>query len=124
MTIANYSGIYKITNNLNGKIYVGQSENVYKRKAQHFLALRRHKHENKQMQKDWNTNNAGFRFDVIEWCEISKLNEREKYWIETLHSYQPRGYNAGWVPYKRKALTKKKKTVKGYHKTIRERGNR
>ncbi len=47
-----FSGIYKITNNINGKIYVGQSENVYKRKAQHFTALRRNTHENKQMQKD------------------------------------------------------------------------
>ena len=114
------SGIYKITNNTNGKIYVGQSQNVYERKVQHFVALRHHKHENKQMQKDWDKNNKGFRFDVIEYCGENELNEREKYWIDTLNTLQPRGYNAGWVPYKRKTKTKKKKTVKGYHRTVKK----
>ena len=60
------SGIYKITNQLNGKIYVGQSKNVYARKVEHFAALRRNKHPNQLMQKDWNKSNRGFRFDVIE----------------------------------------------------------
>ena len=46
------AGIYKITNNKNGKIYVGQSQNVYEREAEHFVALRRGKHPNKLMQKD------------------------------------------------------------------------
>lgn len=55
------SGIYKITNLLNGKVYVGQSKNVYKRKIQHFAALRKDCHENGAMQADWNTNNRGFR---------------------------------------------------------------
>ena len=114
-----FSGIYKITNNINGKIYVGQSENVYKRKAQHFTALRRNTHENKQMQKDWNKNNRGFRFDVIEWCSLADLNDREKFWIDTLHSLAPSGYNAVWVPYKRKSA--KKAAVKGYHRTVKRR---
>ena len=46
------SGIYKITNLLNGKVYVGQSQNVFKRKIQHFTALRNGNHENREMQKD------------------------------------------------------------------------
>ena len=73
------SGIYKITNQLNGKIYVGQSQNVYEREAEHFTALRRKKHPNKEMQRDWNKNNRGFRFDVIEFCPLCSLNDREKY---------------------------------------------
>lgn len=111
------SGIYKITNLLNGKVYIGQSQNIFKRKMQHFTALRQGHHENKQMQKDWNTNNHGFRWDVVEFCSLDKLNEREHYWIEYYHSDQSvSGYNQGWVPYKRK----KKKTQykqKHYHKT-------
>lgn len=108
------SGIYKITNLTNGKIYVGQSQNVYARRKQHFTALRQGTHGNKQMQEDWNINNRGFRWDIIELCPITKLNEREKYWIDKLNTIA-RGYNAGWVPYKRKRTCGRKQ--KYYHKT-------
>ena len=46
------SGIYKITNLKNGKVYIGQSQNIYFRRKQHFTALRAHRHENTQMQTD------------------------------------------------------------------------
>ncbi len=46
------AGIYKITNTKNGKVYVGQSQNVYERRIEHFVALRRGRHPNKAMQKD------------------------------------------------------------------------
>lgn len=95
------SGIYKITNVKNGKIYIGQSQNIYLRKKQHFTALYAHRHENTKMQKDWNKDSHGFRWDVVEYCSISKLNEREKYWIDYYDSINC-GYNEGWVPYKRK----------------------
>lgn len=110
------SGIYKITNLTNNKIYVGQSQNVFERKIEHFTALRRKKHPNKQMQKDWNKNNRGFRWDVIEFVSIDKLNEREKYWIDTLNSAEPNGYNGPWVPYRR-GDKRPKRRQKRYHKT-------
>lgn len=46
------AGIYKITNLITGKVYVGQSNNVYARRIEHFTALRRGTHPNKLMQKD------------------------------------------------------------------------
>ncbi len=82
---------------------------------EHFVALRRDKHPNKQMQDDWNKDNRGFRFDVIEFVAINKLNEREKYWIEQYDSIQ-RGYNQGWVPYKRKEKKVRRK-IKRYHRS-------
>lgn len=114
------SGIYKITNTINGKVYIGQSQNVWQRRNQHFIALRRNRHENKQMQADWNKNNGrGFRFDVVEYCGLKLLNEKEKYWIEHYNATNAAsGYNQGWVPYKRTktdALSARK--VKKYHKT-------
>lgn len=111
------AGIYKITNNLTGKCYVGQSKNVFEREIEHFTALRRKRHPNKDMQRDWNKSNRGFRFNVIEFCAIDKLNEREKYWIEALGTLKPHGYNADWVPYKRKEAKPKKRKVKGYHRS-------
>ena len=110
------SGIYKITNLTNGKIYVGQSKNIFLRRKQHFTALHDGNHENKQMQQDWNRNNHGFRWDVIEYCPVNQLNSREKYWIDTLDTIA-RGYNAGWVPYKRKPQKSPQRKQKHYHKT-------
>ena len=102
------SGIYKITNLKNGKVYIGQSENIFVRRGQHFAALRSGHHSNNDMQKDYNAQKGkGFRWDVIEYCDIADLNAREKYWIE----HYDLTYNKGWVPYKRK-LTKKK--ITGY----------
>lgn len=109
------SGIYKITNLTNGKIYIGQSQNIFMRKKQHFTQLRNGVHENRQMQEDWNRNNRGFRWDVVEYCSIDKLNEREKYWIIKLNTIH-NGYNCGWVPYIRKEKIKKRKNKK-YHRT-------
>jgi len=108
------SGIYKITNEVNGKIYVGQSQNVFKRKMQHFSELRANAHENHCLQSDWNKNHGRhFTWEVIEYCPIEELNEREQYWITALNSLEPHGYNMGWVPYKRR--TQKKSAYKRKH---------
>ena len=111
------SGIYKITNLKNGKVYIGQSKNIFERKLQHFTALHTHWHENTQMQKDWNKDSHGFRWDVVEYCPLNKLNEREKFWIDKYDSID-KGYNQGWVPYTRKPTkshnVRHKKTK--YHK--------
>ena len=109
------SGIYKITNLTNGRVYIGQSKNVYLRRKQHFVALRNGHHENKLMQQDWNTNNRGFRWDIVELCPISELNSREKYWTDYFNSTE-QGYNAGWVPYKRKSQKSTQRKQKHYHK--------
>ena len=58
------------------------------------------------MQKDWNKSSRGFRWDVVEYCSLDKLNEREKYWIDKYNSIEE-GYNKGWVPFKRKNENKK-----------------
>ena len=110
------AGIYKITNQKTGHIYVGQSKNVYHREIEHFTALRRGHHENKLMQQEWNKDNHGFRFDVIEFCGLKDLNDREKYWIDQLNTMTPNGFNLDWVPYKRKVV-KLKYRQKHYHKT-------
>lgn len=110
-----YSGIYKITNRYNGKIYVGQSQNIYTRRNQHFAALSGGTHENKAMQKDYNLYSRYFCWDVIEYCDQNELNEREKYWIDKLDCAAPNGYNQGWQPYKRKQ--EKKLIVRGYRRS-------
>lgn len=114
------SGIYKITNQLNGKCYIGQSKNVYERKAEHFTALRRNRHPNREMQKDWNKSNRAFRFDVVEWCGLKELNEKELEWIKRCGSMGEKGYNLEWVPYTRKIPPKPMYKPKKYHRTMKK----
>lgn len=87
-------GIYKIVNMNNGKVYVGQSNDIEKRRLQHFTALDAGKHENKTMQTDYNRSREKWVFAILEECPLSLLNVREKYWIDYYHSADPvHGYN-------------------------------
>lgn len=79
--------IYKIINNINGKIYIGQSNNPQRRFKEHINdegdslihnAIKKYGEEN-------------FSFEIIE-GPIENFNEREKYWIKVYDSYT-NGYN-------------------------------
>lgn len=84
-------GIYVLENTTTGKQYVGQSVDVNKRKQQHFNAMQKGKHHNQYIQRDYNMGH-NFSFGIIEYCDISSLNQREKYWIDRLNTYY-NGYN-------------------------------
>lgn len=88
------SGIYKITCNSNGKIYIGYSKNMYTRKVKHVGKLRLGKHPNAHLQSAWNKYTEGdFMFTEIEECTIDKLKERENYWC---HFYKSHDRNIGF----------------------------
>lgn len=85
------SGIYKYTNKDNGKVYIGQSVNVLKRKWEH-------EHSPSKASKfDKILNSIGsdkFNFCILEECTIPMLDEREKYWIKEYNSTNDKyGYN-------------------------------
>lgn len=89
------TGIYKITNSINGKVYVGQAVDIKRRWQEHnshsfspthssynhtiHRAIRKYGIEN-------------FIFEVLEECSETLLNEKEIYWIAKLNSKQ-NGYN-------------------------------
>lgn len=61
------SCIYTITNKINGKIYVGKTYNFFNRKSQHKCALRENTHENRHLQRAWNTyGEDSFIFEILE----------------------------------------------------------
>lgn len=77
-----FSGIYKITNQINQMCYVGQAVDIKKRWLQHIKrAIGAEPLINNKlypaMQKYGIEN---FSFEVIDRCDKDKLNEREKYW--------------------------------------------
>lgn len=79
------SGIYKITNTANGKIYVGSSVNIMDRWNRHKSQLRNNIHKNGRLQNAWNKYGADcFYISVIEQCFVFALIFREQYYINIL----------------------------------------
>lgn len=76
-------GIYKITNTVNGKCYIGRTSNFERRWYLHRWKLNSNKCENQHLQNAWNkySENA-FEFSILELCDFKISGEREKYWIE------------------------------------------
>lgn len=85
-------GIYKITNNINGKIYIGQSVDIERRLKEH---KRREEQQIDQAIQKYGIDN--FSFDILEECDSDLLNEREEYWTKQYNSTIPNGYNIGVV---------------------------
>ncbi len=85
-------GIYKITNKLNGKVYIGQSLNIFKRWGVHGNI---NKANNKKQVISKAVEKYGvenFIFEILERCKKEDLNGREAYWVKTYDSYK-KGYN-------------------------------
>ena len=77
--------IYKTTNLVNGKIYVGQDSNNNPKYLGSGTIL-------------WNAINKygieNFKKEILEVCNSKEeLNEREKFWIKELDAKKPNGYN-------------------------------
>lgn len=88
------SGVYKITNTIHGKFYIGSSKDIDNRFEEHKQKLRTNKHVNPILQHSWNYHGeSNFTFAVIEECEPDKCLEREQYYLDTFQPYKGTGYN-------------------------------
>lgn len=86
-------GIYALTNENNGKTYVGSSKNIVHRLNRHFRRLAAKTHCNTHLQAAYD---LGDDFDpqILEECSEEVLIEREQHWIDTLETrQQEKGYN-------------------------------
>lgn len=89
-------GIYKITNKVNGKIYVGSSKEIEKRFRRHKRDLELGRHDSRLLQRAWDKHGAdAFTFEVIERVEgVAQLVQREQHWIDSLNAAKyGLGYN-------------------------------
>lgn len=87
------TGIYRITNIINEKFYVGSAVNIHRRWLEHKSFLNRNKHHSKYLQNSFNKYGIdNLNFEIIEECSKELLIEREQYWINLLDSYN-NGYN-------------------------------
>lgn len=105
--------IYKITNLINGKFYIGSTiRPFYIRKYEHKRELRLNTHSNNYLQNSWNKyGESSFKFEVLEKIENEEYNKKEFYRklirkeAEYIENYKPH-YNTkskitegkiGWV---------------------------
>ena len=88
-----HTGVYKLTNLKNQKVYIGQAADISERFKQHIkCGLGIDTPSNMlytAMMKDGVEN---FTFEVLEECERASLNDREKYYI-SFYRAQEHGYN-------------------------------
>lgn len=89
------TGIYKIQNLINNKIYIGQSKNINQRFKRHLKTaedINDHSYNNPLYQAIRKYGKENFSFSIIQECSIEELNERQKYWISYYNSFFE-GYN-------------------------------
>jgi len=92
----NTGGIYQILNLVNGKIYVGSSNNINNRKRSHLHCLRNNRHRNQHLQYAWNKyGEHNFEFEILQIVKISKsLTGCEQFWISSTSCTDRKyGYN-------------------------------
>ena len=93
-------GIYKIENLVNGKVYIGQSVDIYRRWKAHKYVSNEENREgyNKPLYRAFRKYGIdNFSFEVIEECLEETRSEKEIYYIEKYNSYiggeNANGYN-------------------------------
>lgn len=86
-------GIYKFTERNSGKIYIGQSKNIWLRYGFHFQqAFSPAIEKLSPIDEALRGNPEGFDFEIIELCDEDVLTLRESYWIDYYNSDSV-GYN-------------------------------
>lgn len=82
------SGVYHITNMVNGKRYVGSSKNLYQRLSSHRAYLRKGVHQNSYLQNSWNKHGEeAFDCGILEFCEETDLITIEQKHIDIQADY-------------------------------------
>lgn len=86
-------GIYKFTERDSGKVYIGQSKNIWLRYGFHFQqAFSPSIEKLSPIDEALKNNPEGFDFEIIELCDEDMLTLRESYWIDYYNS-DSAGYN-------------------------------
>lgn len=107
-------GIYMILNTINNKCYIGSSNNISRRKYEHFKDLERNRHYNSYLQASYNKYGVDkFTFIILERIkDTAELCKKECSWISLKNSMDKNhGYNLG-IPERNNNLTLQESTLK------------
>lgn len=99
------TGVYTITNTVNGKLYVGSTSMSFNyRWRKHYNKLLKNQHENYKLQNAWNKyGESNFIFEILENTDKNLAVFTEQYWINILSpiingynisptAFSPKGY--------------------------------
>lgn len=113
-------GIYKITNLVNGKLYVGSSVNLDKRIYEHFRTLNKNEHSNIHLQRAFNKyGKENFVSEILDYVSHkSELKYREQYWMDKynwdmLYNIAPFAENTTGIPCSKETRKKIANSLKG-----------
>ena len=91
------SGIYKIVNKINGKFYIGSSEDILDRWYKHQNLLNRKIHKNTKLQNAWIKYGAdNFLFILVENIEKERLLEIEQNYLNECSEFPDNNYNINY----------------------------
>lgn len=78
-------GIYKITNLINNKCYVGSSSNLNRRENDHFRLLKQGKSHSLLLQRAVNKYGIdNFKFEILDYCEESVIYKVEQEFVNNI----------------------------------------
>lgn len=96
-------GIFEIKNLVNGKVFIGSTNNLDVVHNRHMFQLKQGGHPNKELQQDYNRYGPeNFTFSTLEELEpvddlssnyAEDLEVLEALWLEKLQPYQEKGYH-------------------------------
>jgi group I intron endonuclease len=116
-------GVYKFTNVLNGKSYVGQSINI-RRRYNHHRRISSDIRGGDVLYINTVMHDVGFdnfEFTVLEECSKEELDEKEIYYIKKYNTLIPNGYNISFGGKKGKFQSIKSfDDIKEIHRLLRE----
>jgi len=86
--------VYKITNTINNKCYIGITKNTFRKRYNHRDDWWNAPSVNSLIKSSVKKyGNENFKVDILEKCKNEELEEREKYYIKINNSFVPNGYN-------------------------------
>lgn len=96
-------GVYRITNTVDGKIFIGASKNLKAAYNSNMFQLNGGMHRNKELQAAYShLGEESFSFDVLDYLEPKQdpgydysedLKVLEEMWIDKLQPFDEKGYN-------------------------------
>lgn len=82
------SGVYQITNTVNGHAYIGSAVSIYKRWRTHRRQLTQGQHTNPRLQRAWGKYGPeAFRFTMLMECPPDQLLVNEQKYLDELQPY-------------------------------------
>lgn len=107
------TGIYKISNKIDNRVYIGSSTTLYERTNLHIQYLKKGIHHSAKLQRFCDKHSISNLFlEIIELCEKNKetILKKEQYWIDYYDAYN-KGFNCTPFAKNNMGLKHSKKTL-------------